>query len=213
MILINFWEKFHWLSFSLGKNHLDVSIQISIEKKLFLTFFFYHFFFFFKNLIKNLHLFFKGAESETGRIELSPDVYFWHMSWKTLKRSLSKKIRESCNFWDISKISRTNVRQPDTYLEKNHCDFRTIIFGAKKFFTENRVSIFAKKLDRKFVFLEKKGIVQKRKMSRFFLTSSPWKLNGNYGRKNLFKENGKKIATRGIFGGFLQNFRKSFSCL
>ena len=41
------------------------------------------------------------------------------------------------------------------------------------------------------------------------MTSSPWKWSGNYGRKNLFKENGKKIATRGIFGGFLRNFRKS----
>ena len=50
--------------------------------------------------------------------------------------------------------------------KKNHCDFRTVIFSTKKFFMVNRVfSIFAKKLAKKFKFLEKKCIVQKKKMS------------------------------------------------
>ena len=53
--------------------------------------------------------------------------------------------------------------------EKNNRDFRKVIFGVEKFFAENRVfSIFAKKSDEKFIFLEMKGIVQKRKMSRIF---------------------------------------------
>ena len=79
-----------------------------------------------------------------------------------------KKIRKSRDFRGISKISETNYHRPDIYLEKNQRDFQTVIFSGKKFFTENPVSIFAKKLDKKFVFLKKKGIVQKRKMSQIF---------------------------------------------
>ena len=48
-----------------------------------------------------------------------------------------------------------------------------VIFGAKKFFTENWVfSIFAKKLNKKFIFLEKKSIVQKKKNEPNFSTKN-----------------------------------------
>ena len=66
-----------------------------------------------------------------------------------------------------------------------------INFGVKIFFPENWV-------------FEKKRYRLKEKTGLNFLKSSPWKSNENYDRKNLFKENGKKIAMRRIFGGFLK---------
>ena len=57
-----------------------------------------------------------------------------------------EKNQKSRDFRDISKITATNVLRPDPYPEKNHRDFRAVIFGAKAFFTGNRVfSIFEKK--------------------------------------------------------------------
>ena len=85
------------------------------------------------------------------------------------RKTNGKKIRKSRDFRDISKTSGANVRPLDNYPEKHHNDFRTVIFSVKKFFAENRIfSIFAKKSDKKFVFLEMKGILQKRKTSWIF---------------------------------------------
>ena len=55
-----------------------------------------------------------------------------------INKKKRKKIQKSCDFRDISKSSGTNIRRQDTYPEKkNHQDFRTVIFGAKKIFKEN----------------------------------------------------------------------------
>ena len=87
----------------------------------------------------------------------------------------------------------------------------TVIFSAKKFFTENRVfSIFAKKLEKKFVFFEKKRVSLKReKMRQIFRRQ----VRGNRteisaGKFFLKKTKKKKIVIRGISGGFLRKFRK-----
>ena len=93
------------------------------------------------------------------------------------------------------------VRRPDIYQEKkNHRDFRTVIFGTKKFLTENRVfSIFAKK----FIYLEKKTIVYRRKMSRIFQCQIRGNRTEITAGKICLKKTEKKLATCGIFGGFL----------
>ena len=101
------------------------------------------------------------------------------------------------NFRDILKISGMNVSRLDTYPEKNNLDFRKVIFGVKKCFAENRVfSIFAKNSDEKICIFGNERYSLKNEPH--FLTSSPWKSNENYGRKNLFMENGNKIVTRTI---------------
>ena len=109
-----------------------------------------------------------------------------------------------------------NVRRPDTYPEKNHRDFRTVIFGAKKFFTKNRIfSIFANKLDKKKSYFWKRTVsFEREKWVEFFDVKSV-EIQKNYGRKNLFKENGKKIATLGILNFFLENvyFKFCHRCL
>ena len=53
--------------------------------------------------------------------------------------------------------------------EKNYRDFRTVNFGLRKLLPQNWVfSIFAKKSNKKFVFLENDGIVWNRKISWIF---------------------------------------------
>ena len=53
--------------------------------------------------------------------------------------------------------------------------------------------------------MEKKGVVQKKNMSRIFRR----KVRGNYGRKNVFKENGKKITS----ADFYETFEECVSCV
>ena len=128
--------------------------------------------FFFLNRI----CFLKRMDSETGRIELSNDMHFQHVGWKTVEWHASlkrKKFEKSHNFWDISKIYGMNVRRPDNYPEKKSLRFSKGNFRRQKIFHKNssffdfckKISIFA---NEKFIFLEMKSIVQKRKMSRIF---------------------------------------------
>ena len=119
----------------------------------------------------------------------------WKLSYKWERR-----INEAAHKWEFIVVQK--------FPERMFFDWTPIIaiFDAKIFFAENRVfSIFAKELDKKFIFLKKKSIVQKRKMNRIF--------------RRQVRENGTEITTvkiclkktkknRGIFGGFLRNFRK-----
>ena len=71
-----------------------------------------------------------------------------------------------------TEISGTNVLRKDPYLEKNHPDFRTVIFGAKTFFTENRIfSIFAekkKKWIKNSYFWKRRVSLKREKRAKFF---------------------------------------------
>ena len=119
---------------------------------------------FFKNFIKNPYLFFKGDELWNRKNKTIARHAFPARGLKNgrttrfVKKKKKKKRKKNSkitrDFRDISKISGTIIHRPDTYLEKNHCDFRTVIFGAKKLSTKNRVFfIFAKNS-----YFKKKGL-------------------------------------------------------
>ena len=169
---------------------------------------------FFKNRIKNPYFFLQGTDSETGRIELSPDMHFLHVGRKTIERltlwKKKKKFPKSQDFQDISKISVTNVHRLDTYLEKKSLKFLNSNFQGQKLF-HGKSSFFdvCKKLDKKFVLLEKKGIVQKRKMSLIFRHQVCGNRMEIMILKFRLKKMGKKIDTCGIFCRFLRNFWKT----
>ena len=81
-----------------------------------------------------------------------------------------------------------------------------VIFSAKKFSRQIEFFRFLqKKMNKKFIFLEKKSIAQKGENELNFLTSCPWKWKEIVGGKICLK----KTVNRGIFGRFLRNFRKS----
>ena len=126
--------------------------------------------FFFKNRIKNPHWFFKGSRKNraiTRRAFITRGLKYGGVT-RFVKKA--EKIRKSSDFRDISKIIGMNVCRPDTYPEKNLRDFRTVIFGAKIFFTENQYfSIFAKKWIKNSCLWKRRVIVQKRKKSQIFL--------------------------------------------
>ena len=126
-----------------------------------------------------------------------------------------KKNRKSHNFRDISKISRTNVLRFDTYMEKNHCDFLMVIFSVKKFFMENRVFlIFAKKLYKKFISLEKKSIIQKREMSRIVRRQVLGNGTEITARKFFLKKMEKKKFLLAEYSSyFYETFGNRVSCL
>ena len=95
--------------------------------------------FFFKNHIKNPHLFFKGDGLWNRKNRVIARHAFPARGLKNggATRFVKKrrKNRKSRDFRNISKISGMNVRRPDTYPEKNHRDFRTVIFGAENHFS------------------------------------------------------------------------------
>ena len=83
-------------------------------------------------------------------------------------------------------------------------------FNVKKIFPRKLSFLdFCKKIKFRIHIFRKGRYCLKQKNELNFSTSSLWKSNKNYGQKNLFKENGKKIATRRIFGGFLKTFRRT----
>ena len=80
--------------------------------------------------------------------------------------------------------------------KKNNCGFQKVIFRRQKIFCGK--SSFCKKNQTKIRIFGNEGYCLKEKNEPDFSTSSPWKSNRNYGRKNLFMENGKKIIGRVI---------------
>ena len=93
--------------------------------------------FFFQNRIKNPHLFFKGDGLWNRKNRVITRHAFPARGLKNggatrFGKKKRKKNQKSRDFQDISKISGMNVRRLDTYPEKNHRDFRTVIFGTKK---------------------------------------------------------------------------------